>query len=232
LGADVTYYHAQEINQIMPVTVSTASGYSQFYVNGGTIQNQGVELTLNGTPIKSRNFAWDIAVNWSENKNKVLSLYGGQPSFIVAKYQNSVQLVAETGKAYGILRGSDYVYLQGNGKTDTLGVGKRLIDANGYPVLSSNKTSDIGNINPKWMGSINNSFHYKGFALSFLIDIKEGGSIYSLDQDYGASGGLTTHTGGYNKNGVGVRAPLSQGGGYLFTGVTADGKANTALLAV
>lgn len=230
LGADVTYYHAQEINQIMPISVSTSSGYNQFFVNGGTIQNQGIELTLNGTPIKGRNFAWDITVNWSENRNKVLSLYGGQPSFIVAKYQNSVQLVAETGKSYGIIRGTDYVFRQSNGQTDTLGVGQRLIDANGYPVLSKNKTSDIGNINPKWMGSINNSFHYKSFALSFLIDIKEGGSLYSLDQDYGASGGLTTHTGGYNKNGVGVRAPLSQGGGYLFTGVTADGKANTVLV--
>lgn len=230
LGLDVTYYHAQEINQIMPITVSSGSGYTQFYVNGGTIQNQGVELTLNGTPVKTRNFSYDVAVNWSTNKNKVLSLYGGQPSFIVASYQAGLQLVAETGKSFGILRGSDYIYRKSNGQTDSLGVGQRLIDPNGYPVLSKNRVSDIGDINPKWMGGINNSFHYKSFALSFLIDIKEGGSVYSLDQDYGASGGLTTHTGGYNKNGGGVRAPLSQGGGYLFTGVTADGKANTVLV--
>jgi TonB-linked SusC/RagA family outer membrane protein len=230
LGLDVTYYHAREINEILPVTVSTGSGYSKFFVNGGTIQNQGVELTLNLQPVKSRDFTWDMAVNWSTNMSKVISLYDNQPSFEIAGYQNSVQLVAETGKSYGIIRGTDYKYLNKNGQIDTLGQGKRLVDANGYPILSGNKLSDIGNINPKWMGGINNSFHYKSFSLSFLIDIRHGGSVYSLDQDYGASAGTTPHTGGYNKNGVGVRAPLSQNGGYLFTGVTADGKANATLV--
>ena len=230
IGFDVTYYHSQEINQILPVTVSTGSGYSQFYVNGGTIQNQGVELTLNLEPVKARNFTWDIAVNWAMNRNKVISLYNNQPSFIVAKYQNSMQLVAEKGKSMGILRGSDYEYVDKNGKLDSVGQGKPLVDAFGYPVLSSNKTSDIGNINPDWFGGMNNTFRYKSWALSFLIDMKQGGQVYSLDQDYGASGGLTTHTGGYNKNGVGVRAPLSAGGGYLFSGVTADGKPNTVLI--
>jgi TonB-linked SusC/RagA family outer membrane protein len=229
LGFDVTYYHAQQINEIIPVTTSTASGFSSFYVNGGTVQNQGVELTVNLTPIKSRSFTWDMNINWSTNMSKVINLYDNQPSFPITSYQNAVQLVAEKGKAYGILRGTDYKYLNKNGQTDTLGQGKVLIDANGYPEISSNRLSDIGNINPKWMGGINNSFHYKSFALSFLIDIKEGGSVYSLDQDYGASAGLTRHTGGYNRNGVGVRGTLANGGGYQFPGVTADGKANTKL---
>jgi len=230
LGFDVTYYHAREINQIIPVTVSTASGYSQFYVNGGTIQNKGFEVTLNLQPLRMRDFTWDMAVNWATNQSRVISLYNNQPSFIIAKYQNSLQLVAETGKAYGIIRGSDYKYVNKQGQIDTLGDGKPLTDASGYPVLSSNKLSDIGNINPKWFGGISNTFRYKGFSLGVLIDMKHGGSVYSLDQDYGASGGLTAHTGGFNKNHVGVRAPLSAGGGYLFPGVTADGKPNTVLI--
>jgi TonB-linked SusC/RagA family outer membrane protein len=230
LGFDVTYYHAQEINEILPVTVSTASGYSKFFVNGGTVQNQGVELTVNLTPVKTRRFEWDMNINWSTNMSKVLSLYDNQPSFLISSYQNSVQLVAETGKSYGIIRGTDYQYLNKNGTVDTLDRGKVLIGANGVPMISSNKLSDIGNINPKWMGGINNTFHYKSISLSFLIDIKQGGSVYSLDQDYGASGGTTPHTGGYNKNGVAVRTPLADGGGYLFPGVTANGKANTTLV--
>jgi hypothetical protein len=214
----------------MPISVSTGSGYSSFYVNGGTVQNQGVELTVNLVPVKTPKFEWDMTINWSTNKSKVISLYNNQPSFLVASYQNSVQLVAEVGKSYGILRGTDYKYLNSQGQVDTLGQGKRLIDANGYPILSTNRLSDIGNINPDWMGGINNSFRYKSVSFSFLIDVKQGGSVYSLDQDYGANAGLTTHTGGYNKNGKGVRAPLAQGGGYLFDGVTADGKANATLV--
>ena len=171
-----------------------------------------------------------MTINWSTNKSKVINLYNGQPSFLISSYQNSVQLVAEKGKAYGIIRGTDYKYLNGQGQVDTLGQGKILIDANGYPQLSSNRLSDIGNINPDWLGGINNSFHYKSISFSFLIDVRQGGSVYSLDQDYGASAGLTPHTGGFNKNGVAVRTPVAQGGGYLFQGVTSDGKANATLV--
>ena len=220
VGFDVTYYHAQSINQITPINVSTASGYAKFYVNGGTVQNQGVELTLNLTPVKTHNFSWDMAINWAANKSKVLSLYNNQPSFLIAAYQNSVQLVAEKGQPYGIIRGTDYTYLNG----------KPLVDSNGYYVKKPNALSDIGTISPKWFGGISNTFRYKSFSVSFLIDIKKGGDIYSLDLDYGASAGLTPHTAGYNSNGKGVRAPLAQGGGYLMQGVTSDGKPNTKLV--
>src|SRR6185312_13986378 len=137
--------------------------------------NQGVELTVNLTPVKTREFAWDMTINWSTNKSKIISLYNNQPSFLISSYQNSVQLVAEKGSAYGILRGSDYKYLNSQWQVDTLGQGKILIDANGYPIKSSNRLSDIGNINPDWIGGINNSFHYKNISFSFLIDIHKGG---------------------------------------------------------
>jgi TonB-linked SusC/RagA family outer membrane protein len=220
IGLTVVYYNSKQQNQILPITVSSSSGYSTFYVNGGTIQNTGQEVTLNLVPVKTRNFSWNMAINWSHNKNKALALYGGQSSYIISSYQNSVQMVAEVGKSIGIFRGSDYQYKNG----------QVLIDANGYPIKSTNKLADIGNINPTWLGGINNTFTYKNFSLSFLVDIRQGGDVYSLDLDYGASAGLTPHTGGYNSNGVGVRAPLASGGGYLFKGVTADGKPNTKLV--
>jgi len=220
IGLDVTYHHAQSINQIMPINVSTSSGYSQFYVNGGTVQNQGVEVSLNLTPVKLHDFSWDMNINWAMNKSKVLSLYQDQPSFIIAKYQNSVQLVAEKGQPYGVLRGTNYTKLNG----------KPLVDSNGYYVKQPNALSDIGNISPKWIGGVNNTFRYKSVGLSFLIDVKKGGDIYSLDLDYGASAGLTPHTAGYNYKGKPVRAPLADGGGYLMEGVTADGKPNTKLV--
>jgi TonB dependent receptor len=219
LGLDVTYYHAQELNEIMPINVSTASGYSQFYVNGGTIQNAGVELTVNVTPIKTRNFTWDMTVNWTKNNSKVISLYNNQPSFEIAGFPNAVQLVAKKGKPYGELWGSDYIYTNG-----------KIRDSLGYPEKNTNALSDIGNVSPKWYGGINNSFHYKSFSLSFLIDVKKGGDLYSLDMDYGSSGGLPPRTAGYNKNHVAVRTPLADGGGYLFPGVDVSGKANSTLV--
>jgi TonB-linked SusC/RagA family outer membrane protein len=220
LGLDVTYYHSQLSDQIMPITPSAASGFTSYYVNGGTIQNQGVELTLNAVPVRTRHFTWNIVLNWSKNENKVISLYGGQPSYTIASYQNGIQLVAETGKSYGILRGSDYQYLNG----------QRLIDANGYPIKATNSKSDIGNVNPDWLGGITNTFTYKRFSLSFLIDVKQGGDVYSLDMDYGSWSGVIPATAGKNSLGNPVRSPLSQGGGVLLQGVTQDGKANTKLV--
>jgi TonB-linked SusC/RagA family outer membrane protein len=217
LGFDVTYYHAKEINQITPVNVSTASGFSQFYVNGGAVQNQGVELTINASPVKTRDFSWDITVNWSKNINKILSLYGGQPSYQIGSYGFNTQLVAEVGKPYGIIRGSDYTYKNG----------QKLIDSNGYYVKNSNPLSDIGSVSPNWLGGITNSFRYQDWTLSFLIDVRQGGKVYSLDMDFGDYSGLYPETAGKNDLGNPVRSPLSAGGGLLLKGVTSDGKPNT-----
>ncbi len=220
LGIDITYYHSQLINQITPISPSTATGFTNFYVNGGSIQNQGVEIVLNAVPIKTRDFEWDLTINWSKNQNKVLSLYNNQPSYTIASLQNSIQLVAEVGKAYGELRGTDYQYLNG----------KILIDSAGYPVKSTNTKSDIGNINPDWLGGISNTFRYKNISLSFLIDVKQGGSVYSLDMDYASWSGVIPATAGNNNLGNPIRNPLSQGGGVVMQGVTADGKPNTKLV--
>ncbi len=230
LGFTVDYYNSKQFNEIMPVTVSRASGFSTFFVNGGSVQNKGVELTLNATPVKANHFSWDITVNWSKNNNKVLSLYGGQPSYQISGYQNSLSLVAEVGKPYGILRGTNYVYYQAknsDGKPIASPAnGQRLIDANGNYVTTGNQ-SDIGNINPDWMGSFSNSLTYKNLSLSFLIDVRQGGDVYSLDMDYGSLSGLYPRTAGLNDLGKPVRNPLDQGGGLILKGVTADGKPNT-----
>lgn len=229
LGLTVDYYNAKQINEIMPITVSRASGFSTFYVNGGTVQNQGVELTLNATPVRTRNFSWDMTINWSANRNKVLSLYGGQPSYSIAGLQNSISIVAEVGQPYGVIRGVDYERYQAmkDGKPVASSMnGKRLIDGNGYYELTSNQ-SDIGNIQPDWMGSFSNSLRYKNLSLSFLIDMRQGGDVYSLDMDYGSYSGLYPRTAGLNDLGKPVRNPLDQGGGLILKGVTEDGKINT-----
>jgi len=216
LGFDVTYYHSQLIDQITPITPSTATGYSSFYVNGGTVQNSGVELSINAVPIKTKNFIWNVALNWSKNNNKVISLYGGQPSYAITSWQKG-QLVAETGSAWGILRGTDYTYLNG----------QPIVNTKGYYVFNSNSKSDIGNINPDWIAGLTNSFKYKNWALSFLIDVKQGGSVYSLDLDYGSYSGLYPWTAGKNDLGNSVRKTIANGGGLILPGVHADGTPNT-----
>jgi TonB-linked SusC/RagA family outer membrane protein len=217
VGFNVAYFSGKQINQIMPANVSTSTGFSTFYVNGGAIQNSGVEVSLNLTPVRTRNFSWDINANWSAQKQKVLSLYNGQPLYAVANYQNSVRLVAEPGKPYQ-LQGTAYTYLNG----------QREVDATtGFPILKAGQYNDLGTPNPDWFGGINNTFRYKNLALSFLVDMRHGGKVYSLDMDYGSFSGLYPRTAGKNSTGGEVRGDLSSGGGYVFKGVTPDGKPNT-----
>lgn len=222
IGLDLTYYNSRSVNQITPITPSTATGYTNFYVNGGTIENKGVEVVLNLVPVKTKDFKYDITLNWSKNNNKVISLYGGQQSYTIASYQNAVQLVAEVGKSYGTLRGTDYVYVNG----------QPLVDDTGYYVKSTNKNADIGSVAPDWIGGVTNRFTYKNLSLSFLIDGSKGGDIYSLDMDNGSRAGILAETAGSNDLGNPLRNPLSQGGGIILSGVKADGSPNTTRIDV
>jgi TonB-linked SusC/RagA family outer membrane protein len=217
LGMDLTFYDTKSVDQILPVGVSTATGYLYEYVNAGVIQNKGVELTLNGTPVKAKNFSWDITVNWSKNKSKVLSLYDTSENLLITTFQSDVTLNATIGQPYGTLRGSNFVYLNG----------QRVVGDNGYYEESSTANEVIGNINPDWIGGISNTFKYKNLSFSFLIDVRHGGDVHSLDLYYGLATGLYPETAGLNDLGNPVRNTIDEGGGIINPGVTSDGKPNT-----
>jgi len=213
---DATYYHSRLYDQITPITPSTATGYSNFFVNGGTIQNRGLEISVTAVPVRTSSFTYDLSVNWSKNNNKVISLYAGQQAYTLASYHNAVQLVAEVGKSYGILRGSDYVYENG----------QPLVNDNGYYVKSSNRNSNIGRIAPQWIGGITNRFTYKNLQLSFLVDFVKGGDVYSLDLDNGSRSGILAETAAINDLGHNIRESIANGGGLILPGVKKDGTPN------
>ena len=187
---------------------------------------KGLKLTLNANPVNIGSFSWDIVVNWSKNKNEVISLYPGITNLRLnsVNLQGGVTVNAEVGKPYGVIKGKDYTY-DANGN--------KIIDAEtGRPVLTSSAAIPIGNFTPDWTGGINNSFSYKNLSLSFLIDMQKGGDIYSLDMYYGLSSGLYPETAFINDLGNPVRDPIvwvdpddpSKGyaptsGGYIIEGV-------------
>lgn len=217
LSIDLTYYRTRTHDQILPVEVSTTTGYNYKYLNAGTMENKGIELMLTGTPVKTRDFSWTIAFNFSSNRNKVVELYPGAENLKVGDYQSGITLNATLGDAFGTIRGNDFIYTNGE---------KTVSTTNGRYLKTTHYNAKIGNINPDWLGGINNSFRYKNFAASFLIDIRKGGDIFSLDMAYGLSSGLYEETAGLNDLGNASRAPLADGGGIILPGVTSDGKKN------
>ncbi len=222
LGFDVSLYKDNTVNQIIPVAVSFATGYSSKYVNAGEVQNSGIELMLFGTPVKSADFQWDVTLNWAKNVNEVVSLEGDIQNLQLAALQGGITINARVGEPYGTIQGTDYVINEATGK--------RQILSTGYYERSSTSDKIIGNINPDWTGGINNRFSYKNFAFSFLIDMQQGGSIFSLDQWYGMATGLYAETDFINDLGNPVRNDLTDdatSGGVILDGVLADGTPNT-----
>ena len=231
VGADITWYRSSTIDQILPVSVTSATGYTQMYVNAGEVENKGIEISAFVEPIRTQNFSWKLNVNYARNRNQVLSLYGDVQNYPIATLQGGISINAgfnkdlETGKVtglpFGVIRGTNFVYHEN---------GQKIVKPNGMYQASASSAEIIGNPNPDWIGSVSNTLRYKSLALTFLVDVRHGGDVWSLDQWYGEGTGMYPITAGLNELGNPKRDPItndSKSGGVLFPGVQADGSPNT-----
>ncbi len=234
INLDVSVYRSNTFDQIIPTTVSGASGNLSQMVNAGEIQNQGVELSLNVTAIKTPSFTWDVGLNWARNRNEVVSLFGDQTNLQLASVQGGVSINATVGQPFGAIWGSNYVYDSYDAEGNPSEGASPVVEAHnvdGVRYLRTGSPEVIGDINPDWRGGINNRFTYKGVSLSFLIDIQKGGQFFSLDTWYGYATGLYDWSGGTNSKDVEVRALPADGGGIFVdgaviqTGTDANGNA-------
>lgn len=216
LGFDASVYRTLSIDQILPVSISKSTGYDRKFVNAGTIENKGIELSVFAIPVQFKDLSWRVGVNYTMNRNKVIELFDGVDNLQIGSFQGGVTLNASIGQPYGVLKGADFVYKDG----------QKVVLASGY-YAQSDATSVIGNVTPNWKMGITNTVNYKGLSLSFLIDIQKGGSVFSLDRYYGLATGLYVDTTPLNDKGIPVRSSNAEGGGYIVPGVLADGTPNT-----
>lgn len=231
VGADITWYRSSTIDQILPVNVTSATGYTQMYINSGEVQNKGIEISAFVTPIRTQNFSWTMNVNFARNRNKVMSLYGDVTNVPIATLQGGVSINAGflkdeatgkiTGLPFGVIRGTDFQYHEN---------GQKIVGPNGMYLATPESNKIIGNPNPDWIGGLSNNLKYKSLSLMFLIDVRHGGDFFSLDQWYGEGTGMYPITAGLNELGNPKRDPVtndSKSGGVLYPGVQADGTPNT-----
>lgn len=216
LTLDVAAYKTNTTNQIIPgLPISSASGLINASVNAGEIENKGIEVQLGLIPVKNQNFTWSIDANWGKNENKVISLLHDGVSdvsnYLLNSFQGGVSLNAREGESWGALVGTDYQYLNG----------QRVISATTGRYLKTPTNVIIGNSTPDWVGGVRNSFDYKGLTFSFLIDVRQGGDIFSTDMYYGLATGL------YPETAMGeVREK-----GIVWEGVNPNGQVNTTVTA-
>lgn len=176
LGFDFTYYYSMTKNQIM--TVPTSGEFSAKYINAGRILNQGVELMLYTTPVKTKDFEFNLDMSLAHNVTTVEELYA-DAKYISFNYKNENMLVdvgAEEGGKLGNIYANTFYARNENGE---------LLLRNGMPMIQSNSSSNrkcIGNIQPKLLMSLTPSFTYKGFTLSAMFDMRFGGEIVSVSE--------------------------------------------------
>ena len=104
-GFDLSFYSSSSVDQIIPLRVSSSTGYLYQLINAGEIQNKGVELSVNGSPVKANNFSWDVNLNWSKNKSEVVALLDGIETLQLGSFQGGVTINAQVGQPYGVIYG-------------------------------------------------------------------------------------------------------------------------------
>jgi len=212
-----TCYKASTKNQILSITLPSSTTFNSKTTNAGEIQNQGIELMVSGTPVKTNSgFTWESSFNFSRNRNKVVELIKGVDSYILAQ-DRGIYTVAEPGKPFGQVKGVKFAWIRDE-------KGNRLIDSNtGLPLHTPGfVTTYLGSALPDWLGGLSNTFTYKGFKLYALIDISQGGIVVSQSTReeilYGTSKKtLQGRDGTYVAEGMVASKDAS--GNYVSTGV-------------
>lgn len=199
---DFTYYQISNKDQIVLAPIASSSGYQYSYINSGEIQNKGIELLLKADLVKTEDFTWGVTVNYTRNRNKVISLAPGIESLFLSGFTGSGSY-AIPGQPFGVIYG---------GKWLRDGKGRMVIGSDGYPIIDPQQ-GVLGNPNPDYLMGIRNTFTYKGLSLSVLVDIRKGGQYWN-----GTNGALVFFG----------RAKLTEnrGSDYVFPGVVADGNGN------
>jgi TonB-linked SusC/RagA family outer membrane protein len=223
VGLGFTYFTETRVNEIIPVAMSTATGYTSYLTNAGSARRSGIELTLNASPVKTQAVKWDIFLNYGKSKTEILELPGdlesmdgpgGSDDWDFVQVTHNLDPVTGIG-SWGELRG--------------IGIKK---DDNGNNIVNPTGTYEteqnvyLGSILPDFTGGMLNNFTFFDLiSVSASIDFQKGGNFFSLSEMWGQYSGLLEETAGNNDKGGKIRDAVADDGGVHVTGVLADGTA-------
>jgi TonB-linked SusC/RagA family outer membrane protein len=195
LGIDATVWRKETQNQIVNDTRgSYGTGFILFNINGASTRNQGVELTLRGTPLMRPNFSWDVQANYASSHGKTLALPRALPesyvsdTWLYGNVRNGTQPGLSTMSLTGLF------YLRDTVKSSPA-YGQILIDPNtGLPIRSTTFIDGGYDRQPKYTIGISNNFKFKRVSLNFLVDLRRGGDIFNATEHYLTTRGLAMST--------------------------------------
>ncbi|CAN5251282.1 SusC/RagA family TonB-linked outer membrane protein [soil metagenome] len=187
LGLDVTIYKRSTTDQIGLISIPVVTGFSAVFTNFGELENKGIELGINATPVALANgFNWSLYGTFTHNKNTVISLAPGVEEVTIRPlFGGGVTPVLRPGQEYGLLRGTR------SARDDEENL---LINPATGLLIPDPVPGIIGNPNPDFIVGLTNTFSFRGFTLSGVIDWRQGGDIYSVTTNSLLGRGVTKDT--------------------------------------
>ena len=211
-GFEASYYSRQIKNDIVRTAVSSTTGYSTAVLNVGRMKNSGIELLVRATPVKTRNFTWDLTATFTKNNNKVVGLgdgVQGVPILLATSKSGNAFVQLVEGKQYGEIYGFSY--------SKDSATGQKIYDTRGFPVVNST-AKVLGNATYDKLFGFSNTFTYKSFSLYVFVDAKFGADIYS-----------ETNATAY-KNGKHMATLFGREEGFVAPGLNQSGGKNAVMV--
>lgn len=226
LAFGFTYYNQQTKDAIVQLPLPPTSGFDSRFANGAEFSNEGFEITMDATPVRSRAFAWELNAQWGTNDNVVEDLLGaevveldGFQGSAIAAAKDICGPTADQPCSFGVITGVDYIRFGRDLSADTdcnvatpdanideafpgATAGSYFIGCDGFPLLDS-RIRVLGDPNPSWQGSVRNTFTvFENLRLSALVDV-----VQDKDMWNGTRGALYffgTHAGTAPMHGAGM----------------------------
>jgi iron complex outermembrane receptor protein len=223
---DFTWYYKHSFDQILRLPVPVSSGAYNITINRGELSNKGFEFIINTVPVQTRNTIVKAGLNFSRNRNYIISLGGYSDSYHLADIWglNGPAMDLYEGDEYGTITGYDYVY---DAK------GNRILNDEGTHYKITDTRVPIGNASPHFIAGFTTELIYKNFRLATLIDTKWGGDIYSGSYVIGLQTGQSPET-LFERDGGGLPYTdpdgITRNVGVILEGVYEDGTPNNKVV--
>jgi len=213
LGLEANFYTNKIIDQILWLSVPSTVGASSMLTNIGELKNVGIEGSLYGSPVQTKDFKWDIRTNLSKNRNEVVSLMAGVDRLTHANIDAGAALiVSEPGQPMGDI----LCYLP---KVDANGT--MVVDpVDGLYQIDFTEMKKVGNVTPDFVGGIGNYLEYKNFFVDFTIDFNFGSEVMSIARQYMKGAGMFEETLKYRDEANGGIAYYINGDGKKVADIT------------
>jgi TonB-linked SusC/RagA family outer membrane protein len=193
ISGEIDYYVKNTTDLLLNVPIPSTSGYTVQYRNIGEMQNKGIELVINTSNLTGK-FKWNTSFNFARNRNKIIDMEGQIIQSTSSRYLNQ----ARAGQPIGVFYGVEYAGVDPN--TGNALYYKNTVNADGTidrsttTSFSAASRTFVGDPNPDFIGGVTNTFSYKGFELSVLVQFVKGNDIYN------AGGGFMSANGLYEDN--------------------------------